>query len=581
MAKELLTSNNTVFFSSANDSYVFQAATSLLSIRQFQPNAELYILSKHISNKNKKLLRRHSIKYIELDLTYLFFQIWQYPTECYYIFAGPEIFKKLGYKYSVYIDGDVLCLKNPLDNCPPINDIGGVHVNTFNELFGPDKDKLIDEFGISPKNFSQRRIHSGIIYMNNNNLSKLNFLQKSGDLYYRAWKRECPRKGDDSLFALFQLVNKDKLSPTILEDKYNYIPHYKGFKINKSTIFFHFTLDKPWKPHPYQHKNKKENIYNHYLQAWRKNSRKISFIKWFNTLSIPININNTFTQIKKITTQAYFASKGIRYPVLKKRKNIIKPTIKLYWWEPSHINNFGDTVSKDIIFNIFGFNTIWEPIETCDLIATGSIIEIAKDSWRGKVLNSWGSGFISEDSDGNGVEHIKFYAVRGEKTLSRIGYNVPTSDPGILINSTYLLKKKRKTNKIGVVIHYADIKADITKKFCEDPRFEVITPLDSPKNVAQKISECSLILSSSLHGLIFADSLEIPNAHIKISNNLTGGIYKFIDYYSGVGKTYKPADIEKVFNDKYLNHLKENYEPIPNLVKKQKSLIKSFSLINL
>ena len=223
MAKEPLTTNNTVFFSSANDSYIFQAATSLLSVRRFLPNANLYILSKHISSKNKRLLKKHSINYIELDLTYLFFQVWQYPTECYYIFAGPELFKKLGYKYSIYMDGDIICLKNPLENCPPIHDIGGVCANTFNELFGPDKDSLIEEFKL---------------------------LQKSGDLYYKAWKRCCPRKGDDSLFALFLLANYSNLSPVTLDEAYNYMPHFKEFAIKDSTVFFHFTLDKPWKHHP-------------------------------------------------------------------------------------------------------------------------------------------------------------------------------------------------------------------------------------------------------------------------------------------------------------------------------------------
>ena len=576
MAKEPLTTNNTVFFSSANDSYIFQAATSLLSVRRFLPNANLYILSKHISSKNKRLLKKHSINYIELDLTYLFFQVWQYPTECYYIFAGPELFKKLGYKYSIYMDGDIICLKNPLENCPPIHDIGGVCANTFNELFGPDKDSLIEEFKIPPELFSKYRFNSGIVYMNNTVLTKLKLLQKSGDLYYKAWKRCCPRKGDDSLFALFLLANYSNLSPVTLDEAYNYMPHFKEFAIKDSTVFFHFTLDKPWKHHPYRHEDKRQNVYNRYIRIWRRNSRKTSFANWFKTLSAPMFIKNFFIQIKKTLLQTSFVLKGVRYPILKKRKNIIKPTIKLYWWEPSHINNFGDIVSQDLIFNIFGFNTEWEPIETCDLITTGSIIEIAKNSWRGKVVNSWGSGFIREDSGGDGVEHIKFYAVRGEKTLARIGYNVPTGDPGILINSAYLLRKKRHSNKIGVVIHYADIKTDITKKFCEDPRFEVITPLDSPRNVAQKISKCGLILSSSLHGLIFADSLSIPNAHIKISDNVTGGTYKFIDYYSGIGKTYQPADITKVFSNKYLNQLKNNYKPVPELTKKQKTLIKSF-----
>ena len=576
MAKDKLTTKNTIFFSTANDSYIPRAATSLLSIRQFLPNARLFILSRHISQKNKKMLNRHKINYYELDLTYSFFQTWNYPIECYYIFTGPSIFKKLGFKYSVYLDGDTLCLKNPLNNCPPIKDIGGVKANSFNELFGPEKNALIEEFNIPSQLFSNHRLQSGIVYMNNVTLTKLCFLKQCEELYYRSWKKSCPRKGDDSLFALFQLVNLSKLSPTILNDSYNYMPHYKGFIVDESTVFFHFTADKPWKIHPYQHDNSLHNVYNEYTKLWRNNNKKICFYRWFNSLSMPTNINQNVKELKTNLKNLLYTIKGVTYSTQKKAENLKKPAINLYWWEPKHINNFGDIVSQELIKNIFGFKTIWAPIETCDLIATGSIIEVAKDAKREKKVYSWGSGFIRSDSGNEGLEHIKFFAIRGKKSLSRINYDVPTGDPGLLINIAYSLKKRRKSNKIGVVIHYADIKTPIAKRFCKDPRFEVISPLDSPKNVAQKISECGLILSSSLHGLIFADSLSIPNAHIKISNNLTGGTYKFIDYYSGIDKPYQPANIKKIFNDDYLNQLKNNYKPIPNLIKKQKSLIKAF-----
>ena len=576
MAYEPLSIKNTAFFSTANDSYIFQAATSLLSIRQFLPKAELYILSRHISNKNKKYLDRRHIKYIELDLTYLFFQTWEYPIECYYLFAGPKLFKERGFQYSVYLDGDILCLNNPIKNCPPIHDIGGVEANSFKELFGPEKNALIEEFHLSSRLFSNRRIQSGIVYMNNLKLTKINILEQCGKIYYESWEKGRPRKGDDSLFALFQLINHAKLSPTILEDIYNYLPNFKGFSTNHSNIFFHFIFDKPWKYHPYKHEDHNQNIFNDYLRMWRRIGRKNSFWKWFKTLSLPIKFNGLIQKVRKGLSQIQFVLKGIRYPIIKKRQNLKKEVINLYWWEPPHIKNFGDVVSPDLIFNILGFNITWSPIETCDLIATGSIIEVAQQAKRKKPFYSWGSGFIRSNSGNKNLDHIIFSAVRGKNSLSRIGHTVPMGDPGILINSAYLLKRKLHSKKIGVVIHYADMKLPITKKFCEDPRFNVITPLDSAQNVAKKIAECGLILSSSLHGLIFADSLSIPNAHIKISNNLTGGVYKFYDYYSGVNKQYQPADIKKIFSDDYLNQLKTHYQPIPNLTKKQRTLIKAF-----
>lgn len=54
----------------------------------------------------------------------------------------------------------------------------------------------------------------------------------------------------------------------------------------------------------------------------------------------------------------------------------------------------------------------------------------------------------------------------------------------------------------------------------------------TPKTMANSIAECETVLSSSLHGLIFADSLGIPNKWITFEKNLIGGCFKFDDYYS-------------------------------------------------
>ena len=576
MAKETLSTKNTVFFSTADDSYIFQAATSLLSIRQFQPQAELYILSRYISPKNKKLLDSKNIKYIELDLTYLFFQTWDYPIECYYLFAGPKIFKKLGFKYSVYLDGDTICLKDPIKDCPPIHDIGGVKANKHEDLFSKEKNIYSDKLHIPLKLFSQYRINSGIVYMNNAALVKLDFLETCGTIFHKTWLTGFPRKGDDSIFALFQLVKAHELSPIVLDDEYNYIPNYKGFEINDSIIFFHFSFDKPWKYHPYQHENSSQNIFNGYIKNWRSIGRKHFFWKWFNTLSLPITCAHKSKGFKKELIHKVFVLKRIQISNKRKVGNSRKTPIKLYWWEPPHLQNFGDVLSQELIKNLFGFETTWEPIETCELIAVGSIVEVAEQAKRKKPMHSWGSGFIRSDSSNENLKNIKFAAIRGQKSMSRIGYSVPTGDPGLLINAAYSLKRKRRSKKIGVVIHYADLGTPTAKKFCKDPRFDVITPLDTPQNVAQKIADWGLVLSSSLHGLIFADSLSIPNYHIKISYNLTGGTYKFLDYYSGINKEYLPADVKKIFDDQYLAQLKASYKPIHNLTKIQRKLVKAF-----
>lgn len=571
-----LNSTNTVFFSAANDSYVSKAATSLLSIRKFIPNAKLYILSKNISKKNKRLLIKNKINFIELDLTYLFFQTWDYPIECYYIFAGPKQFYNLGFKYSVYIDGDTLCLNNPLKNCEDIADFGGVEVNTFSELFNNEKQAVSDIINIDHKIFNLKRLNSGVVYMNNKKLVELHLLDKVGKLFYECWVKGIPRKGDDSLFALYQLYEHNNLSPTRLPSTYNYIPHYVGFHINTNIYFFHFSLDKPWKKHPYYHQDQQQYVYNQYVKIWRRQYRKYDILIWLKTLCICTIMSKILNRIIHMIKHIHFVLMGIRTPIIRKYINLKKTPIKLYWWHPPHINNFGDTVSKDIILNLFGRNCNYSEMQDCDMISTGSILEILQQTKRSSKLYVWGSGFIRQNSNNNNLDQAIFNAVRGNKTKSRLKLDIPMGDPGLLVNAAYSLKRRRHGDKIGVIIHYADMQTKIAKRFCEDSRFEVISPLDNPKNIARKIANCKLVLSSSLHGLIFADSLSVPNFHIKISNNLTGGIYKFQDYYSGINKEYKPANPSKIFDDNYLKHLQKIYTPVPNLIKIQKSLVKAF-----
>ena len=57
------------------------------------------------------------------------------------------------------------------------------------------------------------------------------------------------------------------------------------------------------------------------------------------------------------------------------------------------------------------------------------------------------------------------------------------------------------------------------------------------------MAQCKFILSSALHGLICADSLNIPNKHIILGNDVIGGEYKFKDYYS----VFKDVDYHPVY----------------------------------
>ncbi|WDH79453.1 polysaccharide pyruvyl transferase family protein [Microbacterium esteraromaticum] len=57
---------------------------------------------------------------------------------------------------------------------------------------------------------------------------------------------------------------------------------------------------------------------------------------------------------------------------------------------------------------------------------------------------------------------------------------------------------------------------------------------DKPRKVCRQISGCSAIISTSLHGLIVADSYGVPAAWSMLPPTLYGGDFKFLDHESVV-----------------------------------------------
>ena len=61
--------------------------------------------------------------------------------------------------------------------------------------------------------------------------------------------------------------------------------------------------------------------------------------------------------------------------------------------------------------------------------------------------------------------------------------------------------------------------------------------------VIHEIAKCEHILSSSLHGLVVADALGIPNGWIKLSDRVVGDGFKFKDYGTAIKRKHSPIFI--------------------------------------
>ncbi len=49
-----------------------------------------------------------------------------------------------------------------------------------------------------------------------------------------------------------------------------------------------------------------------------------------------------------------------------------------------------------------------------------------------------------------------------------------------------------------------------------------------------EVVRCQAVISQSLHGLIVADAMEIPNVWLEPTRAMVGGPYKFHDYFTTV-----------------------------------------------
>ena len=106
-------------------------------------------------------------------------------------------------------------------------------------------------------------------------------------------------------------------------------------------------------------------------------------------------------------------------------------------------------------------------------------------------------------------------------------------DPALLLPRWYMPAIK-KTHKIGIIPHYIDQGHPWVEMNRNNPEVKIINILGGASHVVDEILSCENILSSTLHGIIAADAYGVPSMWIKLSNKLTGGSFKFEDYFMSV-----------------------------------------------
>lgn len=566
--------NKLCAYSTCNDAYVPKAAASLLGIRKWNPDIPLYIIGRKFSAKSVIFLKKYDIKPIELDLSKIFYKSWQYPVECYYLFAGPEVLLKEGFSHSLYIDGDVYCNKNPLIDLNQVKMFAGVSNGGSNKIFGDDYEK-ISAIWPGPR-AKQERLQSGVLYFNNKVLAERKFLSEIGDLFDAANKKGIPRKGDDSLFSLYQYINSG-LDYHLLPRGYNYIEK-ESFEKNKKlfltkneeliqeAVFFHFTLKarKPWD----EYKRFNNYTVRYFSDKWR---------------------HRLFDSFAKEDLREYF-------PEL--YKQLQTDHLRFYWYPTK---NVGDLVTPYFLTKVCGVKRLgdysisekeikqiqrskkaphvsymhkilrklslersYPPVRKAEYcVSTGSVIRLCQN--RALVF---GSGIRSSDQE---VRPAFIRSVRGPLTRGRFideGYRCPPiyGDPGLLLPHYY--KPKRVGNyRLGIIPHFTEFE-EVKKLYVNDENVIVIDMgCGDLEKVINQIYSCAAVVSSSLHGLVFCHAYKVPTCRIIFSNRINGDGTKFQDYYLGINaipsEPINASGFQKIAPDKLIKHsieLIDNYD---------------------
>ena len=196
-----------------------------------------------------------------------------------------------------------------------------------------------------------------------------------------------------------------------------------------------------------------------------------------------------------------------------------------FWWDGHP--NFGDALTPWLLPHLGVVPVLARPSDA-QVAGVGSILEMLPEQFAGVI---WGSG--SMYGLPLRLPDATVAAVRGPLTrdLLDVGQqaSVALGDPGLLV--AWLMRRPSVKHALGVVPHGSHRGRPEFAALASAAPGEVsqVLTYQPVHHVLRHIASCEAILTTSLHGLIVADSFGIPAAWA-MPEELMGGRFKFEDY---------------------------------------------------
>jgi len=197
------------------------------------------------------------------------------------------------------------------------------------------------------------------------------------------------------------------------------------------------------------------------------------------------------------------------------------------------IPNVGDRINPALIRALSGQQAVWtDDFSKPHLLACGSMLPQAT-----AMSSVWGTGAMGPLVVG-APKAENIHALRGPLTAIALRDSgvavgdVPLGDPAFLAPSLFGLARNMRGTRIGVAAHYRDRFHPIVQRLLQSEESVDLNVHAEPREFIRAMTECRAVISSSLHGLIFAEAIGIPNLWIKLGDEIAGGSFKFTDWFA-------------------------------------------------
>ena len=198
------------------------------------------------------------------------------------------------------------------------------------------------------------------------------------------------------------------------------------------------------------------------------------------------------------------------------------------------IPNIGDLINPIIVSAVTGEQTVRANSDAPHLLAIGS--GMAETTPQSCV---WGTGVMHPDIGIGSPKASRLHAVRGKLSHAALRQaaiaigDVPLGDPGFLAPAIFGVRRSSvPKHRLGVVPHYVDRANQFFRCLLSDPDVVDLNVHKEPEAFLRQMADCGAVISSSLHGLILAEALGIPNLWVKARDEIPGGAFEFDDWFT-------------------------------------------------